>query len=173
MTLGHNTITSYPDFTQSLIERFDRKDPKVHFRELAQLKQTGSADAFISEFQRIRVHDKDVHEEIALEPSCESSDTSTSDSQIVDKSCDELELVHSSSPTAGVQTVMTGEIHEVQGNELNSRDSEQSHMEVTESLYMHEIEVPDDSHRKKIERVKEIILEMKERTMILWKTILQ
>ena len=39
VTLGHNTITSYPDFTQRLIERFDRKDPEVHFRELAQLKQ--------------------------------------------------------------------------------------------------------------------------------------
>ena len=38
VTLGHNTITSYPDFTQRLIEWFDRKDPEVHFRELAQLK---------------------------------------------------------------------------------------------------------------------------------------
>ena len=28
----------------------------------------------------LTVHDEDVHEEIALEPSCESSDTSTSDS---------------------------------------------------------------------------------------------
>ena len=62
---------------------------------------------------------------------------------------------------------MTGEIHEVQGIEHNSRDNEQSHMEVRESLYMHEIELPDDSHRKKIERVKESILAMKERTKIL------
>ena len=113
VTLGHDTIISYPDFTQSLIERFDRKDPEVHFRELAQLKQTGSADAFILGFQSITAHDEDVHEEIALEPSCESSDTSTFVSQIVDKPCDELELVHYSSTTAGVQTVMTGEIHEV------------------------------------------------------------
>ena len=72
----------------------------------------------------IALHDEVVHEEIALEPSCESSDTSTFASRIVDKPCDELELVHSSSPTAGAQTVMTGEIHEVQGNEHNSRDSE-------------------------------------------------
>ena len=79
-----------------------------------------------------------MHEEIALQPSCESSDTSTSDSQIVDKSCDGLESVHSSSLTAEVQTVMTGEIHEVQGNEHDSRDSWQSHMEVRESLYRHE-----------------------------------
>ena len=75
-----------------------------------------------------------MHEEIALEPSCESSDTNTSDSQIVDKPCDGLELVHSSSPTTRVQTVMTDEIHEVQGNEHSNRDSEQSHMEVRESL---------------------------------------
>ena len=62
VTLGHNTITSYTDFTHMLIERFDRKDPEVHFRELAQLKQTRSADAFISEFQRIAVMVKDILE---------------------------------------------------------------------------------------------------------------
>ena len=60
----------------------------------------------------LTVHDEDVHEEITLKPSYVSSDTNTSDSQIVDKSCDELELIHSSSPIAGVQTVMVGEIHE-------------------------------------------------------------
>ena len=68
---------------------------------------------------------------------------------------------------------MTGEIHEVQGNEHSSQDNEQSHMEVRESLYIHEIELPDDSHRKKIECVKESIIEMKERTNILHNTILQ
>ena len=61
----------------------------------------------------IAVHDEDVHEEIALEPSCESSDTSTFTSRSVDKPCDELELVYSSSPTTRAQTFMTGEIHEV------------------------------------------------------------
>ena len=68
---------------------------------------------------------------------------------------------------------MTDEIHVVQGNEHNSRVSGKSHMEVRESLYMHEIELPDDSHRKKIERVKESILAMKERTKILRDTIVQ
>jgi hypothetical protein len=38
VTLGHAGITSYLDFTQRIIERFDRKDPEIHFRELAQLK---------------------------------------------------------------------------------------------------------------------------------------
>ena len=55
VTLGHNTITSYNDFTQRLMEWFDKKDPKIHFKEIAQLKQTGSAETFISEFQRVVV----------------------------------------------------------------------------------------------------------------------
>ena len=44
------------------MERFDRKDPEIHFKELAQLKQTGSAEAFILEFQRIAVMVIDVLE---------------------------------------------------------------------------------------------------------------
>ena len=62
MTLGHNTIKSYSEFIQKLMERFDRKDPEIHFRELAQLKQTGSAEAFISEFQRVVVMVTNVSE---------------------------------------------------------------------------------------------------------------
>ena len=46
-------------------------------------------------------------------------------------------------------------------------------MEVREILYMHEIELPNDSHRKKIERIKERILAMKERTKILRDTVVQ
>ena len=38
------------------------RDPEIHFRELAQLKQIGSADAFISEFQRIAVRVTDISE---------------------------------------------------------------------------------------------------------------
>ena len=45
-----------------LMERFDRKDLEIHFRELAQLKQIGSVEAFISEFQRIAVMVTDVSE---------------------------------------------------------------------------------------------------------------
>ena len=47
------------------------------------------------------LHDEDVPEEVALELYCESSVTSTSDRQIVDNLCGELELVHPSSSTAG------------------------------------------------------------------------
>jgi hypothetical protein len=32
VTLGHANITSYLDFTQKLMERFDKKDPELHFR---------------------------------------------------------------------------------------------------------------------------------------------
>jgi hypothetical protein len=55
VTLGHSGITSYLDFTQRIIERFDRKDPEIHFRELAQLKETCSPKKFIYEFQRLTV----------------------------------------------------------------------------------------------------------------------
>ena len=44
------------------MERFDKRDPEMHFRELAQLKQTGSVEAFISEFQRVAVMVTDVSE---------------------------------------------------------------------------------------------------------------
>jgi len=48
VTLGYACITSYPDFTQRLIDRFDKKDLELHFRELAQLKQSSTSDAYIS-----------------------------------------------------------------------------------------------------------------------------
>jgi hypothetical protein len=44
-TLVHGCTTSYQEFTQRLIDRFDKGDPNRHFRELTQLKQTGSAEA--------------------------------------------------------------------------------------------------------------------------------
>jgi hypothetical protein len=52
-TLGHEHIISYSEFTQRLMDRFDQDDPELHSRELTQLRQTGSVDAFIEEFQRI------------------------------------------------------------------------------------------------------------------------
>ena len=38
ITLGHIDITSYQEFTQRLLERFERKDLELHFRELAHLR---------------------------------------------------------------------------------------------------------------------------------------
>jgi len=38
ITLGHIHITTYTKFNRRLLERFERKDPELHFRELAQLR---------------------------------------------------------------------------------------------------------------------------------------
>ena len=45
-----------------LVEHFDKKDPKVFFRDLAQLRQTDSLEVYISEFQRLSVMVQDVSE---------------------------------------------------------------------------------------------------------------
>jgi hypothetical protein len=55
VTLGHSRITCYREFIDRLMDRFDRKDPEIHFRDLTQLRQTGTAEAFITEFQRVSV----------------------------------------------------------------------------------------------------------------------
>ena len=34
VTMGHNTIASYSDFTQRLMGMFDKRDSKIHFRDL-------------------------------------------------------------------------------------------------------------------------------------------
>jgi hypothetical protein len=62
VTLGHNRITSYLEFTEQLMERFDWRDPDLHFRDLTQLRQTGSVDAFITEFHRKAVAVSDISE---------------------------------------------------------------------------------------------------------------
>lgn len=53
VTLGHNHITTYAEFTDRFIKRFDRKDPKMYFRELARLKQVGGLETYIGKFQRL------------------------------------------------------------------------------------------------------------------------
>jgi hypothetical protein len=54
-TFRHGKITSYRDFTRRLIDKFDREDHDVHFRELTQMKQTRSTNFFIEYFQRVAV----------------------------------------------------------------------------------------------------------------------
>jgi hypothetical protein len=48
--LGHRHITSYREFIERLMDRFHKRDPEIHFRDLAQLRQTGTIEAFIMEF---------------------------------------------------------------------------------------------------------------------------
>jgi hypothetical protein len=62
VTLGHSRITSYRQFTDRLMDKFDKKDPEIHFRDLAQLRQTGTAEAFVTEFQRVAVAVTDISE---------------------------------------------------------------------------------------------------------------
>jgi hypothetical protein len=40
VTLGHANITLYEYFTQRLMDRFDKKEVEIHFKELAQLIHT-------------------------------------------------------------------------------------------------------------------------------------
>jgi hypothetical protein len=72
-TLGHNPITSYLEFTQRLIDRFDQGDPKIHFRELTQLKKTGSPESYIEEFQRIAMMVPDISPARLLMEGCWNS----------------------------------------------------------------------------------------------------
>lgn len=55
ITLGHNLIDTYDEFTNKLIERFDHKDLNMKFRELDKLRQHSSLDSFISKFHRLSV----------------------------------------------------------------------------------------------------------------------
>jgi hypothetical protein len=62
VTLGHSCITSYREFTDRLMDRFDRKDPEIHFKDLAQLRQTGTTEVLITEFQRVAMAVTDILE---------------------------------------------------------------------------------------------------------------
>jgi hypothetical protein len=44
------------------MDRFNRREPKIHFRDIAQLRQTGTTETFISEFQRVAVAMTDISE---------------------------------------------------------------------------------------------------------------
>lgn len=50
------------EFTRRLLERFERKDTELHFQELAHLRQTGNAEVYIKEFQRLAMMVTDISE---------------------------------------------------------------------------------------------------------------
>jgi hypothetical protein len=60
--LGHSCIISYREFTERLMDKFNRRDLKIHFRDIAQSRQTGTTEAFIMEFQRVSVAVIDIPE---------------------------------------------------------------------------------------------------------------
>lgn len=62
ITLRHASITSYTNLTHGLVERFDRKDPELHFRELGNLKKRDNTKASLAEFQRLLVMVSNISE---------------------------------------------------------------------------------------------------------------
>jgi len=55
VTLRHNQVTSYIKFIEKLIDHFDGKDPKLNFKDLAQVKQISIVDNYVTEFQRLSI----------------------------------------------------------------------------------------------------------------------
>ena len=61
-TQGHDRITTFDDFSQRVIDRFDLKDDEEYFKELSKLKQTKSVNEYIEEFQKVVVMVPDMSE---------------------------------------------------------------------------------------------------------------
>ena len=57
---GHYQILYYEGLSDELMDRFERKDPKIPFKELTQLKQVGTPEAYMLEFENISVMVFDV-----------------------------------------------------------------------------------------------------------------
>lgn len=54
-TQGHEEIITFDEFSQRVLDRFEKKDEEEYFRELATLQQTTTVEAYIEEFQKISV----------------------------------------------------------------------------------------------------------------------
>ena len=54
-TLWNYHILSYEGFSNALMEIFERKDLELPFKELAQLKQVGTPEAYMLEFEKLLV----------------------------------------------------------------------------------------------------------------------
>ena len=54
-TLGHDQVVTYEEFTRKLTEIFDWRDHDIYFRDLAHIRQVGTLEAYISEFQKVPV----------------------------------------------------------------------------------------------------------------------
>ena len=61
-TQGHDQVTTFDDFIQRVIDRFDLKDDEEYFKELSKLKQTKSVNEYIEEFQKLAVMVPDMSE---------------------------------------------------------------------------------------------------------------
>jgi len=74
LTLGNSNITSYEDFTQRMMDRFDRKYLDNDLRELAQLRKTSTPKDYVIEFQRMEVMVTNIYENRLLMLSMEGLD---------------------------------------------------------------------------------------------------
>ena len=52
-TMGDYHILSYEGLSNTLMERFERKYLELHFKELTQLKQVGTPETYMLEFEKI------------------------------------------------------------------------------------------------------------------------
>ena len=53
--LGHDQVKTYRYFIDRILEIFEKKYPKLSFKELAQLKQVGTLTDYMMEFQKLSV----------------------------------------------------------------------------------------------------------------------
>ena len=60
INLEHYHILSYDYFSHALMEIFDKKDPELPFKELAQLNQVGTPEPYMLEIENISVMVSDV-----------------------------------------------------------------------------------------------------------------
>ena len=58
--LGHDQVVTYQDFTRKLTEIFDRRDLDIFFRVLAHIRQVGTPEAYILEFEKMDVMVTDI-----------------------------------------------------------------------------------------------------------------
>ena len=54
-TQAHDQVTTFDDFSQRVIDRFDLKDDEEYFKEFSKLKQTKLVNESIEEFQKVVV----------------------------------------------------------------------------------------------------------------------
>ena len=61
-TLGHDQVVTYEEFTKILAERFDWRDIDITFHDLKHIRQVGTPESYILEFQKVAVMVTDILE---------------------------------------------------------------------------------------------------------------
>ena len=66
ISLGHKDVKSYEEFSQKLMNQFDKKDTEWYFQELTHLKQIGTLHDYINQFQEIFVMISDLSQKLRI-----------------------------------------------------------------------------------------------------------